>query len=1487
MPFGIDLQKIIEEDNNLEADKKIKEAIKKTLTFDEQIEENETAIRKRSKIADNFSDVDKALREVNFVEKEGMAAWRKEKEETDPEGYEKFQDWESKTLFGKLGIGKKDKTLEEEVKIKDSEKPFVFDEEEEGTGGKIKTQSKGIPFESEVGITESIGAALVSGSIKIPKGFMNIAAWTMDVFGDENIPIDEGKVAQFENWFDKTYIGGLEGYAEERARATAVGRLTEMMVQFYGGWKAVGKNAEKIALKAQEGINRATTAIKKGRYLRTAGNKEGYKLAKKVEEWNKLSGKQKFVGMFVGGASAGSIIYDNTNIGTFGDIDALDFLPTGLDREEKATAKEDAMRLFYNKLKFSAEMGFPIIPAIIGGGRVGKSILDGAVKRNANASKFDKFVEKFIAKPFRSRGVFPEKQFQAMQRLEGKKTSANLLSTDYLRNLDEIVKQISKYSQAAANASGMTTEMSSLIVDLIRKGKLGVINNKVVVKGFGGADLENFYQAMTGKLKIKSDDVVKLVNELTGVHQSWAQFLNTVVKGKNLNVATKEFTALMNDRIRNTLNAEYKIFEQGGVKSLVENAASNDVLKEVADIFMRSAKANGKRLSAEDAELIVKDIVKNVRLDKNTTTPIFKYEAADIAKDKALIVKNIAENITGGGKFKPDGKGGLIQTKSDLAAFNKLFGKFENANSIIANVTTDLAEIAARDRFYNVVKEGSDEMIKKGEIGIVYPTYNSAVKAFGLGEEIIDATSGLQLPQKLGEQAYTVPINGMFTTKAIAEGLKYGAVNSMGSISKNIIYQYAVMLPKGLIQAGKTVGGPFTHARNFSSGAVTTVALGNFTYALRHPLVAYQSIKTAFNTLQPQLLYRNKPGALRYIEKGGKQISLSDSEFADALKGEGGQALYRFLLEEGMVNQSAIMRDAIGLLEDVAKQGFLQRAWDKLGRRTKAVIKGAQDMYVAEDDGWKIWNFLMEDHKIAGAYQKAIKNGVINPATKKPYTIMDIPNRLDIMKMATQNVREMLPNYAYVSELVQASRRSILGNFVSWPAEIIRTSTNISMKSRIEMKDPVFKAIGVERAAGFAITIGTIGPAAVWGASQLAGFTKEKLMALREFVPYFSQDNTLLPVYEDGKYKYIDFSRAFFYDVVTQPFQTAFTEMNRREDEAVIPSLAIGLLKALDKLTEPFVSESIWLSGIMDLWARGGKTRRGQAIWNDRDSVGDKIFKGIGHLTKLYSPGSNVQIARLYSSLTGKTIKGTQYEISDELLGLIGLRKAPLDIPRSIEIMIGQFLKAERDERKLIYAGTLTGDPVKDDNKIIKQFIFANQQRLETYEVMRRQYDAAKVLGMKEKDIKEIFVARGNKPLYEMIKANKFKPFGITDGMKEAYERMADEKNIENPLSKRIINKLDKIEKKLKKQRLNREFRIDTERYLFNEKSIIDRGIEIFTGDEMDKIVVPEGYSQLPETPQPVVNNAQMAQNVNPITNLTSTQEALLSPTEKVIASRT
>ena len=146
----------------------------------------------------------------------------------------------------------------------------------------------------------------------------------------------------------------------------------------------------------------------------------------------------------------------------------------------------------------------------------------------------------------------------------------------------------------------------------------------------------------------------------------------------------------------------------------------------------------------------------------------------------------------------------------------------------------------------------------------------------------------------------------------------------------------------------------------------------------------------------------------------------------------------------------------------------------------------------------------------------------------------------------------------------------------------------------------------------------------------------------------------------------------------------------------------------------------------------------------------------------------------------------------------------------------------------------------------------------------------------------QLFDDRGMMPLYEAIKRNKFRPFGITEGMEDAYERLSKKYNIPNPLSKRIKKQIDRIEKRLTKQRLNKDFIIDEERYLFDDQNIIEKGINLFKKEETKPL--PEGFSQT--MPQPVVNTTAMASK-NPITNLTRTEDALLSPTEKVIAGRT
>ena len=211
------------------------------------------------------------------------------------------------------------------------------------------------------------------------------------------------------------------------------------------------------------------------------------------------------------------------------------------------------------------------------------------------------------------------------------------------------------------------------------------------------------------------------------------------------------------------------------------------------------------------------------------------------------------------------------------------------------------------------------------------------------------------------------------------------------------------------------------------------------------------------------------------------------------------------------------------------------------------------------------------------------------------------------------------------------------------------------------------------------------------------------------------------------------------------------------------------------------------------------------------------------------------------------------------------------------------FLQIESDERQLIYADTLTGDPVTDENKIIRQYIFANEQRLETFEKMRRIYDAARTLRVSKKVIKEIFESRNRGDIYEMIIKNKFKPLSVSEGMEDAFEKISKRYGIDNPLTKRIKKRIKKLEKKLKKQRLNKDFKLLKEKEIYAPKK--EKKSEGIIEEQTTDIA--KQTQPLQPTPMPVANQAQMASAKNQQTNLTRSEEALLSPTEKVIAART
>ena len=180
-------------------------------------------------------------------------------------------------------------------------------------------------------------------------------------------------------------------------------------------------------------------------------------------------------------------------------------------------------------------------------------------------------------------------------------------------------------------------------------------------------------------------------------------------------------------------------------------------------------------------------------------------------------------------------------------------------------------------------------------------------------------------------------------------------------------------------------------------------------------------LNTARKTVQPQLLYRltGNPGFRNVPEN---------------------QALYRFLLEEGVVNQNVIARDIEGMLGDITRAGksnetaevFFNKIVNSTTSKFKKLYNVATDLYTAEDDIFRVINFLAEGHKLKEAYKAAVAKGLKNADG----TFVKMPNDLTLMKEAAKVVRETVPNYAYVSDFVKGIRRSPLGSFASFPAEI-------------------------------------------------------------------------------------------------------------------------------------------------------------------------------------------------------------------------------------------------------------------------------------------------------------------------------------------------------------------------------------------------------------------------------------------------------------------
>ena len=1318
---------------------------------------------------------------------------------------------------------------------------------------KIADKVQGKEVEEDVSLFESLVGATMSAGIKIPKGLVTFGTLLYDIFQEEGIPVDETLTAKFNEAFDQSTLGKIERASEEVAAETAAGKLTEAIGQLYGAGKIAKKTIIPVVEKGSQKVRQLVSAIKSGRYVKTTNNVNAARAIKEANKLNTITGTDKFAAIAIGGGiGAGFIVSDVEDIGTFGDWDYLDFLPTGLDRTAREEGGEESKRQLLNRLKFGGELAFPIVPFIVGGGKIGKLIVQKGKDIAYSDSMLERWVDRFIAKPFRSRSNKTQELFDGIQKLEGKKSAVKILAKDASRNIDDSIREISRETKGAAQALKDPANLSKLIAEFTYSADDVVKKNKIVFPGFNQKVRSKFIASLN-KLGVPKKSAEKIITDTKAFRETATGLKNLIAASKNVKVGTEKLNNILNERIKNVLAVDYKIIDDNA--GLFNGyTPTNESINQVAKILQRYARDNGRSLDSETAVKLVNNITKNAFKDKSTNALVF-----DIGEESAFAAKpvqtvNIGKYITSG-KFKPDGRGGLIQKESDLTAFKKLFGEYKNAQKGIYSVMTELSEIIARDKFYTNLLKDSQNIAKQlragadpGQIGrpIFFKRYNKAVTE--LPFQVI-TRQPLNLKTKLPETIYKSPLDGYFTTQPYAEAIRVGDAVVGSSITRSLPYRILMLIPKGAAQAAKTVLGFFTHARNFFSAAITTVHRGNI---LIPPAKIGEFANRARKAVQPQILYR----------------MTGNPKYRNAPED---QAMYRFLLEEGVTNQNVVARDVEGIFQDVAqirtRYGTTDRFFNKVlntgTKKFKKIYDVAQDLYTAEDDVFRVYNFLAEAHKLDNAFEIAIKKG-IKDASGKVVTRANKPSDLAIMKEAAQIVRETVPNYAYVSDFVKSVRRSPLGSFAAFPAEIYRTGANTLMRGLKEVKDPIRKQIGYNSLVGQGFTYTFLPVAAVELFRGMYGITREQLSAIREVLPTWSEDNTILPIYEDGKYKYIDFSHGFFYDTMIQPAQTTLSTVQKNPNAPLVPTILDAMVKAGGKVLEPFIQEAIWTSTVLDIFARNGKTKDGRTIFNPRDPLGDKISKSFQHAAYELSPFSYAQILRLSKALTGDTLKGEKYQIPDELLGFTGFRKVPINLEKNLNFKIAEFKRNTFEERKLIFEGTRSGDPVKDENQIIRQYIKANKQHLESYSKLRRIYDAVKVLGMRDPKIAEEFDDQKSIPVYEFIENNAFKPFNISDDVIAGFAKLSEEKGIPNPLNDRVLEKLFQIQEELfEKQKLNQPLVINEKDYLL---------------PETNTSMVPP----LPEQPMP---NAAVVQTPAPVTEtgLTMVEKALLSDEEKMM----
>jgi hypothetical protein len=415
---------------------------------------------------------------------------------------------------------------------------------------------------------------------------------------------------------------------------------------------------------------------------------------------------------------------------------------------------------------------------------------------------------------------------------------------------------------------------------------------------------------------------------------------------------------------------------------------------------------------------------------------------------------------------------------------------------------------------------------------------------------------------------------------------------------------------------------------------------------------------------------------------------------------------------------------------NLGPNGFAQKT--AAGRGVKKGVEKTTQLYEAEDNLFKIANFenLMKN------YRKAFP---------------DMPKE-QLERFVAQRTRDMMPNYNLVPKAIKSLRAMPVGNFVAFPAEMVRNSYNLAKYAwkdisgrtakELGITDPEaikqLRNIGYKRLAGMT-TAAIAGDAAVDQSKEIFGISDEQeAMFQKTLAPWEQGTNKIFlsPIQRNKKgdieVEYMNLGPIDPYAYIKNPVKMVINAAINNQDynETELNDM---YTKAITDVIAPFTNPSMALASALEAY-------RGKGAVADESALAP-ISRV---LLSTFTPGTVDFFVRRQKFLESKEARGEGEEVNQYGFGInpgevdfpafFGIKRQKANLSDSFSFATNKPIGDMR-RAKSRFTNKIRDYSVTNPDEIYDAYKESQQNKLKHAQRLRGLVKAYRTLGMDEADM--------------------------------------------------------------------------------------------------------------------------------------------------------